>query len=101
MTNKQKRFQTGREIMKTYVPNYEPPTRPFDAQEHLGARSGNDLVQVLLREFTKRLSKKKLRMESQRPASNGCGSSIEHRGPNRICRSLVQAVAPAYIDWNE
>ncbi len=70
MTNTRKRFQTGREIMKAYVPNYVPPMRPFKIQEHLGTRSGDDLAQTLLREFTKRLGKKKLRVESRPAASN-------------------------------
>jgi len=54
--------------MKAYVPNYVPPARPFE--RHVGQRSSDDFAQDLLREFTKRLSKKKFRLGSQRVASN-------------------------------
>lgn len=65
MAKTRKRFQTGPEIMRVYVPNYVPPMQPLEDQQRLGVRSGEEVVQTLLREFTKRLRKKKLRLARQ------------------------------------
>lgn len=69
MKKTRKRFQTGREIMRTYVPNYVPPTQPDEDPQRLGMRSGDDVAQALLREFTRQLSKKKLRLKRHPAAS--------------------------------
>ena len=66
MATARKRFQTGREIMRTYVPNYVPPTQPLEDRHRLGVRSGDEVAQALLRKFRKRISEKKLRMKPKR-----------------------------------
>ena len=57
-----KRFQTGREIMKAYVPNYIPPTQPLEERQSLGMRSGKEVALSLLLDFRIRLNKKQLKL---------------------------------------
>lgn len=62
MAKHSKRFQTGREIMRAYVPDYVPPSRAFEDQQ-LANRSGNITAQKLLKRFRERVLQKKLRIE--------------------------------------
>ena len=56
--------------MRVYIPNYVPPAQPLDDQQQLGMRSGNEVAETLLREFKKRLNKKKLRLQPRPAAPN-------------------------------
>ena len=57
-----KRFQTGREIMRTYIPNYVPPTQSLEDQQRLGMELGSEVAQAVLQ----RISHKKLCTKSKR-----------------------------------
>ena len=66
MATARKRFQTGREIMREYVPGYTPGREHLIEPQHLDVNSGDEVAQILLRRFKKGLSKKKLRMKPRR-----------------------------------
>lgn len=61
MTQGRKRFQTGREIMEAYVPGYPAEPSSFGDERALGARSGEQLAQALLRDLRARLGAKRVR----------------------------------------
>lgn len=64
-----KRFQTGREIMRVFVPGYEAQGRSVPGDQ-VGVRSGTLAGEELARSFEERLGKKKLRVATSKKTRN-------------------------------
>jgi len=57
-----KRFQSGKEIMETYVPGYEPTgLRRGEVEAGPTEASGTEMAEALLQDFNSRLSSIRLR----------------------------------------
>lgn len=51
-----KRFQSGREIFRTCIPNYDPPSSANRATTENPAEAGAELASSLLQEFSAQLT---------------------------------------------
>ena len=58
MPRTKKRFQTGDEVMRTYVPDYAPHKRTGDDDRERGIGSGREVAEELLTEFRSRFEKR-------------------------------------------
>ena len=77
METRDKRFQSGREVMATYIPGYSEGDDAFDSRLNLGAASGGLVGAALLGEFAKSLNMKMPTLSSVRPL---------HRGGSKMCK---------------
>lgn len=67
MERKGKRFQTGREIMERFIPDYPPRKTGLRTPDHNAARAGTELAESLIGDFKQRLQGKRL----HRPRKSG------------------------------
>lgn len=57
MSNKRKRFQSGREVFKTYIPGYQSPVQAeSESRKHSVAEDATNLAASLLRQFEAQLA---------------------------------------------
>ena len=77
---KPKRFQTGSEIMRVYVPGYAQGSPSTRSHQQLGVRSGHEAARTLLQGFASRLGKKKL---STTPKSKAPNKAMQPDGVSR------------------
>jgi hypothetical protein len=71
MAKTKKRFQTGSEVMRTYVPDYAPirQTGEDDREREIG--SGKEVAEELLMEFRSRFEKRPKSNTAYKPAPGG------------------------------
>lgn len=67
MATKDKRFQSGREVMATYIPGYSDSEDAGDSRFNLGITSGGRVGATLLEEFAKSLKRKMPSPQDVRP----------------------------------
>lgn len=63
-----KRFQTGKEVMETYIPNYVPRSKGahLPSSQFSPEGSGVDLANSIVKDFTARLLAKKDKLLKQK-----------------------------------